>query len=409
MREKDMGNKDDVVIVSAVRTPFSRFGGALRQIHSIDLAVMVIKECLKRINLSGEELDEFYYGMCIQSEAALESNVNGRQALLRAGLPPDLLSLTIDRACCSSLTSVILGYRAIKLDEADVCIAVGTENMSNTPLVLNGWRWGTGLQPMTFKDHINPITYTGFNHLAKDAGDVALQHDITREMQDEWALGSQQKYQKAYSEGKFQDELMSLEIPQRKGEPLVFDKDEFPKPDTTPEGLSKLKTVYGSPTVTAGNAPGLDAGASAIIITRRSKAEALGIKPLAKLVSLASVALPPDKIAEAPAPAISKAIDRAGITLDDLDLIEINEAFAAMPLVSTKILAGGDEKKWKELLDKTNVNGGAVAIGHPVGASGGRVLMTLMYELQRRKSDQYGVCAICGGLAQGDSAVISIE
>lgn len=404
-----MGNKDDVVIVSAVRTPFSRFGGALRNIHSIDLSVMVIKECLKRINLRGEELDELYYGMCIQSEAALESNVNGRQAMLRAGLPPDVLSLTIDRACCSSLTSVILGYRAIKLDEGDVCMTVGTENMSNTPLVLNGWRWGTGLRPMTFKDHLNPITYTGFNHLAKDAGDVALQHDVTREMQDEWALASQQKYQKAHNEDKFKDELMPVEIPQRKGDPIIFDKDEFPKPNTTLQGLAKLKPVYGSPTVTAGNAPGLDAGASAILIMRRSKAEALGIKPLAKLVSLASVALPPDKLAEAPAPAIAKAINRAGITLDDIDLIEINEAFAAMPLVSTKILAGGDARKWKGLLDKTNVNGGAIAIGHPVGASGARVLMTLMYELRRRKSNKYGACAICGGLAQGDSAVIKIE
>lgn len=404
-----MSNKDDVVIVSAVRTPFSKFGGALKNIHSIDLAVMVIKESLNRINLDGKLLDELYYGMCIQSEAALESNVNGRQAMLRAGLPYDLLSLTIDRACCSSLTSVQLGYRAIKLEEADICMAVGTENMSNTPLVVNGWRWGTGHQSMTFKDHLNPIIYTDYNPLAKDAGDVAMQHNVSREMQDEWALGSQQKYQKAHEEGKFKDELMTVEIPQRRGDPVIFDKDEFPKPNTTIEGLAKLKTVYGSPTVTAGNAPGLDAGAAAIIIMKRAKAEELGIKPIATVHSVTSVALPPDKIAEAPGPAIQKAVDKAKITLDDIELIEINEAFAAMPLVSTKMLANGDEKRWKELLDITNVNGGAVAIGHPVGASGARVLMTLMYEMRRRKAQKYGVCAICGGLAQGDSAVISID
>ncbi len=403
-----MSNKEDVVIVSAVRTPFSKFGGALKDIHSIDLGVMVIKECLKRINLDGKELDELYYGMCIQSEAALESNVCGRQAMLKAGLPHDLLSLTIDRACCSSLTCVQLGYKSIKLGDADVCMAVGSENMSNTPHVVSGIRFGRGLQPPVIKDHLNPIGYTGFNILAVDAGEVAVQNGVTREMQDEWAVGSQQKYQKAQEADKFKDELMPVEIPRSKKDPIIFDKDEFPKPGTTIEGLSKLRTVYESPTVTAGNAPGLDAGASAMIIMRRSKAEELGIKPLATIVSLGSVALSPDKIAEAPAPAISKALEKGDVSLDDIDLVEINEAFAAMPLVATKLLAEGDDAKWKKLQDITNVNGGAVAIGHPVGASGARVLMTLMYEL-RRSGKKQGVCAICGGLAQGDSAVIRID
>ena len=404
-----MSNKDDVVIVSAVRTPFSKFGGVLKEIHSIDLGVMVIKEALKRINLDPKELNELYYGMCIQSEAALESNVCGRQAMLRAGLPHDLLSLTIDRACCSSLTCVHLGWKSIKLGDADVVMAVGAENMSNTPHVVNGIRWGRGIQPPIIKDHLNPIMYNGFAILADDAGNVAVKNGITREMQDEWALGSQMKYQKAFKEGKFKDETMIVTIPRGKKEPIVFDKDEFPKPDTTMEGLAKLKPVYNSPTVTAGNAPGLDAGASAMIIMRRSKAEKLGIKPLGTIVSIGSIALSPEKIAEAPAPAIQKALDKAGVKLDDIDLIEINEAFAAMPLVATKLLAKGDDKKWKELLDKTNVNGGAVAIGHPVGASGARILMTLMYEMRRRNSKKYGVCAICGGLAQGDSAVVKID
>lgn len=403
-----MDRKNEVVIVGAVRTPFSRFGGALRTMHSIDIAGYVINECLKRSRLKGEDLDELYYGMCIQSEAALESNVNARQALLRAGLPPTLVSLTIDRACCSSLSAVQLGFRSLLLDEVKICMAMGAENMSNTPLVINGLRWGRGLQPPIIKDHLNPITYTGFNHLAKDAGDVAVRHGISREMQDAWAFRSQQRYQVALKNGKFVDEMMSMELPGGKKGPVVFDRDEFPKADTTMEGLAKLKTVYGSPTVTAGNAPGLDAGASALIIMKRSEAERRGIKPLATLLTVQSIAVQPDSIAEAPAPAIQKALRKSGIGLEDMDLIEINEAFAAMPLVATKILSEGDDAKWKALLDKTNVNGGAIAVGHPVGASGARILMTMMYELRRRGKGQ-GVCAICGGLAQGDAAVIRVD
>lgn len=402
-----MDKNNEVVITGAVRTPFSKFGGALRNMHSMDIAVYAIKECIKRSGLKGEDLDELYYGMCIQSEAALESNVNGRQALLRAGLPPTLVSLTIDRACCSSLSAVQLAFRSLLLDEAKICLAVGAENMSNTPLVVNGLRWGRGLLPPIIKDHLNPITYTGYNHLAVDAGVVALRNGIGREMQDEWAFGSQMKYQEALKKGVFSDEMMSMELLGGKGGPVIFDRDEFPKANTTREGLAKLKTVMGSPTVTAGNAPGLDAGASAVIIMKRSEAEKRGIKPLATLLAVQSIAVQPDSIAEAPAPAIRKALAKSGKRLDEIDIIEINEAFAAMPLVATKILAEGDNAKWKELLNKTNVNGGAVAIGHPVGASGARILMTMMYEL-RRRGGGLGVCSICGGLAQGDAAVIQV-
>ncbi len=403
-----MHKKDDVVIVSAVRTPFSKFGSILRYLHSMELGVLVINECLRRGGLKGSDLDELYYGMCIQSEAALKYNVLGRQALLRAGLPADLVSLTIDRACCSSLTGVQLGYRAILLGEAESCMDVGAENMSNTPVVVNGHRWGLGLEPLTIVDHLNPIMYVGFNSLAKDAGDCALKHGISREMQDEWALGSQQKYQAANQGGKFKDELMPVEVIQKKGPPVMFDEDDFPKPHTTLEGLAKLKTVYGSPTVTAGNAPGLDAGASAVIIMKRAKAEEMNLKPLATILSVSSAAREPSRLAEVPAYAMQKALSKAGVSLDQIDVIEINEAFAAMPLVSTKILADGDETKWHELMNKTNVNGGAIAIGHPVGASGARILMTMMYEL-RRRGGGIGACGICGGLAQGDAAVIKVD
>jgi len=401
-------SKGDIVIVSGVRTPFSKFGGVLRKIHSTDLGALVIKESLKRAGLKGEDLDELYYGMCDQAEAALYDNVNGRQALLRAGLPQDLVSLTIDRACCSSLCAVHLGRRAILLDEADTCMAVGAENMSNTPLLMNGHRWGSRMTPLLVQDYLNPITYREYTPLGRDAGEIAIEHGISREEQDKWALGSHRKWAEAYNAGKFADEVMSVKVPQQKGEPLIFDRDELPRPSTTLEALAKLKTIYESPTVTPGSAPGLDAGAAALIIMRRSKAEEMGITSLATVVSVASVAGEPRKMAEQPAKVIQKALDRIPLNIDDMDVIEINEAFAAVTLVSTKMLAGEDETKWRSLLKKTNPNGGAIAIGHPVGASGARILMTLMYEL-RRRGGGYGVCGICGGLAQADGMIIKVE
>ncbi len=403
-----MKNKDDVVIVSGVRTPFSKFGGVLKEMHSTDLGVIVIKESLKRSGLKGEDLDELYYGMCDQAEAALYDNVNARQALLRAGLPDTLVSLTIDRACCSSLCAVQLGRRAILLNEADTCMAVGAENMSNTPLLINNHRWGSGMKPLLVQDYLNPITYREYTPLGKDAGEIAIEYGISREEQDAWAVGSHKKWAQADKDDRFNDELVSIEIPQKKGTPFIFKKDELPRPDTTMEALSKLKTIYGSPTVTAGNAPGLDAGATTVIIMRRSKAEALGIKPLATIMSVASGASEPRRMAELPGFVIKKALKRSSLTIDDMKVIEINEAFAAVTLVSTKILAGRDEKKWRLLLERTNPNGGAIAIGHPVGASGGRILMTMMYELKRRGGG-YGVCGICGGLAQGDAVVIRVD
>jgi acetyl-CoA C-acetyltransferase len=346
--------------------------------------------------------------MCDQAEAALYDNVNGRQALLRAGLPETLVSLTIDRACCSSLCAVHLGRRAILLNEADTCMAVGAENMSNTPLLINKHRWGSGMAPLLVQDYLNPITYREYTPLGKDAGEIAMEYGISREEQDQWALGSQQKWAAADKAGKFKDELVPVAIPQKKGEPILFDRDDFPKPNSTFEGLARLKTIYSSPTVTAGNAPGLDAGAAAVIIMRRSKAEKMGIKPLATILAVASGASEPKRMAELPGFVIQKALKSAGLGIDAMDVIEINEAFAAVTLVSSKILADRNETKWRGILAKTNPNGGAIAIGHPVGASGARILMTMMYELKRRGGG-FGVCAICGGLAQGDCVVIRVE
>lgn len=405
-----MESKNGIVIVSAVRTPFSKFDSAMADIPSIDLGVMVMKEVIERVKIKPEEVDDISYGSCIPAEVALETDVPARQATLLAGFPADNISVSLDRACCSSLTCLRLGVRAIKAGEAEIAMAVGAENMPRTPHLAPGLRKGARIGHIKLIDCLFELGYTakGFNPVAKDAGEVALEHGVTREMQDAWALGSQEKYAKAFAEGKFKigEELMPVVIPQKKGEPIVIDKDESPR-KTTIEALAKLKTIYGSPTITAGNAPPISAGASAILFMTGKKAKEKGLKPLATIVAIAASATVPREIAVIPAYTILKALKQAGLTLDDMKLIEINEAFAALPLVSTKILANNDEKKWKELLAKTNVNGGAISIGHPVGASAARITMALAYELKRRGGG-YGVAAICGGLAQGEAIVIKV-
>jgi len=403
--------KNEVVVVSAVRTPFGKFGGTLKDIPSIELGAMVIREVLKRVNVKGEEVEETYYGVAIPAEVGLETDVPGRQATLKAGMPSEAVSITVDRACCSSLAAVRLGYRAIRTGEIEVALGVGAENMSRTPLLVPPHvRWGSRLGHIELSDVIYGLGYKGFNPVSVDAGEVALEYRITREDQDQWAYQSQMKYDNAFSRGKFKvgEELMRVEIPQRKGPPIIFERDEFPKPDTTLDKLSKLPLVYGSPTVTAGNAPGLDTGASAILIMSEKKAKEKGLKPLARILSMVASATTPRLLAAIPGFTIQKVLEKAQVTLDQVDLIEINEAFAAMPLVSAKILANGDSEKMKSILEKTNVNGGAIAVGHPVGASGARILMTLIYEL-RRKGGGIGVASICGGLAQGEGAVVKVE
>ncbi len=405
-----MESKNGIVMVSAVRTPFSKFDSAMADIPSIDLGVMVMKEVIERVGIKPEEVDDISYGSCIPAEVALETDVPARQATLLAGFPADNISVSLDRACCSSLTCLRLGVRAIKAGEAEIVMAVGSENMPRTPHLAPGLRKGVRIGHIKLIDCLFELGYTakGFNPVAKDAGEVALEYGVTREMQDAWALGSQEKYAKAYAEGKFKigEELMPVVIPQKKGEPIVIEKDESPR-KTSMEALAKLKPIYGSPTVTAGNAPPISAGASAIVIMTSKKAKEKDLKPLATIVAVAASATVPREIAVIPAYTIQKVLKQAGLTLDDMKLIEINEAFAVLPLVSTKILANNDEKKWKELQAKTNVNGGAIAIGHPVGASAARITMTLAYELKRRGGG-YGVAAICGGLAQGEAVIIKV-
>ncbi len=406
-----MGKQDDIVIVSAVRTPFSRFDSVMADIASIDLGAMVMKEVVKRVNLKPEEVDEINYGCCVMAEMALETDIPARQASLLAGFPPENISMTIDRACCSSLTAFRMGCRAIKADEAEICMAVGSENMPRTPHLAPGLRKGMRLGHIKLIDGLFELGYSakGFAPVVVDAGEVALEYGVTREMQDAWAMLSQDRYAKAFSGGKLKigEELMPVVIPQKKGEPVIIDRDESPR-KTSMEALAKLKPIYGNPTITAGNAPPISAGASAILYMKRSKAEEKGLKPLATVLTYVGTATRPRDIAVIPALTIKKALQQADMTIDQMDIIEINEAFAAMPLVSTKILAGNDEKKWQALQEKTNVNGGAIAIGHPVGASAARITMHLAYEL-RRRGGGFGVASICGGLAQGEAVILKYE
>jgi acetyl-CoA C-acetyltransferase len=407
------GNSNDVVIVEAVRTPFGRFDGILKTTLSMDLGVMVLKEIIRRTGVNPRDVDEVYYGTCIPAEYAIYTNVPARQITLLAGFPDDSISLTIDRACCSSMTALRLGYQVIKAGNAEIVIASGAESMGNTPLIASAAkvRWGNKLGPLELEDVLFELGYSrkGFAPVATDSGEVAVEYGVTREMQDMWALQSHQRWFKAYEEGKYKvgEELMSIEVPQPRGGPILFDRDEQPRKDSSLEKLARLNTVYGSPTVTAGNAPGMNSGASAIMIMSRKKAEEKGLKPLAAIEAMQCAAGSPKYMACVPAIAIEKLLSKVDKTIDDMDLIEINEAFAAVTLVSLKILAKNNHDKMKELQEKTNVNGGAIAIGHPVGASGARVTMTLMYELMRRGGGN-GVAAICGGLSQGEAVLLKV-
>jgi len=399
----------DVVVVSAVRTPFGRFGGALKDISLEELGATVMKEVMQRVDLPWDIVEEIYLGNPMAIEASVPSVV-GRQMALKAGFPEHIFSLTLDAACTSSLVAARLGYRAIKLGECQTVLSVGAESMSRTGLVIPYQvRWGTRIGNVVAEDWYFGLVYPGFKAASADTGDVALEYGEGREEQDKWAYRSQMRYAKALKEGKFDvgSELMSVEIPQKKGPPVAMDKDEQPRPDTTIEKLAKLQTVYGSPTVTPGNAPGLNDGASAVLLMSRNKAEELGLEIMGKIVKCGGYASKPREMAAAPGFIIKYLLDKAKMTIEDIDLIEINEAFAAMAVIGTRILAEGDEKKLESIRERTNVNGGAVAIGHPVGASGCRLLMTILRELKRRGGGR-GIISICGGLGLAEAMIVEV-
>lgn len=393
---------NEVVIVSAVRTPFDKFGGPMKDMNTVELGSMVIKEAVERAQVKPEEVEEVYLGINMPTQ----NRSIARQAALNAGLPEQTNALTVDRACCSALAAIGMGYRAIALGEANIVVGGGSENLSNVPYFVNDLRWGKRIGDIVLKDNVVvSCPYTGVPR-AVQAGNGAVEYGVSRQEQDEWALNSHLKYFAAQAENKFKDEIKPIVMKGKKGD-TVIDVDQSPRKDISYEALAKLPTVYNSATVTAGNAPGLNTGAAVVLMMSRAEAEKRGLKPLATIVSHAQVSEHPNGITYTPGFAAKKALEKAGMTIEQMDVIEINEAFAAMPLVSTLVLADNNKEKAAIIRQKTNVNGGAIAIGHPTGASAARLLMTVCYELQRRGGG-YGLATICGGIGEGESMIVKV-
>jgi acetyl-CoA C-acetyltransferase len=400
-------NAKDVVLVAGVRTPYSKLGGALRSVPSVTLGSHAIRLLLARTALPGSSVNEVYYGVTLPAEVALEGPTSGRQAMLRAGLPETTLSLTIDRGCCSSMTAVHLATRSLRSLEAQWVIAAGAENMGRaTFLAPPGLRFGHKSGPITFKDPLYRLgADIGSKPVAVDTGEVALEWGVSREMQDEWAAGSHRKYFEAKARGFYEDHVEAVSFPEFKAS---LDYDELARRETTAASLAELKTVYDSPTITAGNAPGLDTGATALLLSTREAALKQGLKPLATIVGLASIACAPREIAVAPGPAIRKVTAQLGWQPEGLDALEVNEAFAAVALVTARHLAQGDKKIEQAILERMNPNGGAVAMGHPTGASGARLVLQLALELRARGGGR-GVASICGALGQADAVALVVH
>ncbi|MDS0528343.1 acetyl-CoA C-acetyltransferase [Clostridium sp. SHJSY1] len=388
----------EVVIASAVRTALGSFGGSLKDVSAADLGALVIKEAVSRAGIKPELVEEVVMGNVIQ--AGLGQNV-ARQATVKAGLPVEVPAMTINKVCGSGLRTVALAAQMIKAGDVDVVVAGGMENMSAAPYVLDKARWGQRMGDGKLVDSmLKDALWDAFNnyHMGVTAENIAKEWNLTREDQDAFSAASQQKAEKAIKEGKFKDEIVPVVIPQRKGEPKVFDTDEFPRFGTTTETLGKLKPAFiKDGTVTAGNASGINDGAAAFVIMSAEKAKELGVKPLAKIVSYGTKGLDPAIMGYGPFHATKKALEVANLTVEDLDLIEANEAFAAQSLAVAKDL--------KFDMDKVNVNGGAIALGHPVGASGARILTTLLYEMKKRDAKK-GLATLCIGGGMGTALIV---
>lgn len=388
----------EVVIVSAVRTAIGTFGGSLKDVPAAELGAIVIKEAVNKAGIKPELVEEVVMGNVIQ--AGQGQNV-ARQAAIKAGLPVEIPSMTINKVCGSGLRSVALAAQMIKAGDCDVVVAGGMENMSAAPYAIPGARWGQRMGDGKLVDTmIKDALWDAFNdyHMGVTAENIAKDWNLTREMQDEFALNSQLKAEKAIKEGKFVDEIVPVVIPQRKGEPKVFDQDEFPRFGATIEGMAKLKPAFiKNGTVTAANASGINDGAAAFVVMSAEKANELGLKPMAKILSYGSKGLEPSIMGYGPFHATKKALESAGLTVNDIDLIEANEAFAAQSLAVAKDLNFD--------MEKVNVNGGAIALGHPVGASGARILVTLLHEMERRESKR-GLATLCIGGGMGTALIV---
>ena len=389
---------NNVVIVSATRTAVGKFGGSLKDFSPGQLGSAVLKDALKRAGVEPREVDEVIMGNVLS--AGHGQNV-ARQAAIGAGIPKEVPAYGVNKVCGSGLKSVILGAQSIMLGDADVVLAGGVESMSMTPYALKKNRWGAKMGNDEVVDlMIHDGLWDIFNnyHMGVTAENVAEKYNVTREEQDEFSAKSQNKAEAAIKAGKFKEEIVPIAVPQPKGEPILFDTDEFPRFGTTKEILAKLKPAFNKDgTVTAGNASGINDGAAAVLLMSEEKAKEKGLEPMATIKSYGFCGVPPEIMGMGPVCAARKAIESAGITLSKLDLIEINEAFAAQSIAVNRELDLN--------LDRINVNGGAIALGHPIGASGARILVTLLHELRKRKGT-YGLATLCIGGGQGIAMVI---
>lgn len=390
------------VILDGARTPFGKFGGALSSLTASDLGGIAIKEALAKANVEADAVNEVIIGTVLQ---AGQGQIPSRQAATKAGIPWNVKTETINKVCASGMRSVTLADQLIRLGDEEVIVAGGMESMSNAPYYMPKGRFGLRMGDASLVDG---MIYDGLScafhpkqvHMGIYGNDTASKFEVSREQQDAWAVRSHEKALAAIDSGKFTEEIVAVEIPQRKGDPLLIETDEAPRAGTTLETLTKLKSAFSSDgTITAGNAPGVNDGACALVLMSEEKALQENRQPLATILAHAEVGVAPEDFPQTPGLVINELLKKSGKTLADIDLIEINEAFAAVALVSNQI-SGLDESK-------VNVNGGAVALGHPIGASGARIILTLAYELKRRGGG-LGIAAICSGGGQGDAVLIEV-
>ncbi|MFB7637464.1 acetyl-CoA C-acetyltransferase [Peribacillus butanolivorans] len=388
------------VIVSGVRTPFGKFGGGLSSLTASQLGGIAIKEAVKRAGIESNQIDEVIMGNVLQ---AGQGQIPSRQAARLAGLPWEVKTETINKVCASGLRSVTLADQIIRLGEEEIIVAGGMESMSNAPYILPKARWGLRMGDAPLKDTMISdglsCSFTGV-HMGTYGNSTAEELELTREDQDSWAYESHQKAIKAIDGGILAEEIISVQVPVRKGEPITIEHDEGPRKDTSSEKLAKLGPAFNNEgTITAGNAPGVNDGAGALVLMSEDRAKKEGKTPFAYILGHAEVAVEAKDFPKTPGLVINKILEKTGKSIEDIDLFEVNEAFAAVALASGKIANIESEK--------VNVNGGAVALGHPIGASGARIIITLMHELKRRGGG-LGIAAICSGGGQGDAILIEV-
>lgn len=392
----------EVVVVGACRTPLGTFGGALKDTKPVELGRIVMEEALKRSGVKPELIEEVIFGCVLQGGQG--QNI-ARQCMIHAGIPKETTAFTINKVCASGMRAVQLAAQVIKAGDADIVLAGGTECMSAHPYYLPNARWGYRMN-MVKGDLIDGMVYDGlweiFNgyHMGITAENVAEQYGLTREEQDAFGYTSQVRAAEAIASGRFKDEIVPVVIKGKKGD-KVFDTDEHPRL-SSPEAMAKLGTAFKKGgTVTAGNASGINDGAAAMIVMSKEKADELGIKPMAKIISYASGGVDPSVMGLGPIPATKKALAKAGMTVDDIDLIEANEAFASQSLAVAR------DCGWADKMDKVNVNGGAIALGHPIGSSGARIMVTLLYEMQKRDL-KTGLATLCIGGGMGCTTIFEM-